>query len=562
MVLTLVLLWILTSVSQTPSPGQLPPRDTVRAVEKKGTAVLRGRVLAADTGLPLKRCIVTLQPSQGPPVMRRTDLDGRYEFTQLPVGTYRMTAEPGPSRPAYPSRAFGATGLLPNMGTPIDVAEGQVLERMDFRLPRGGVMTGRVVDDLGDPVANARVTAAQRIYGRATLVSRTAAQTDDLGRFRLFGLQPGDYVLTADGPWDNRPVPNDEPARPLTTYHPGVLSAADASVVTLRGGQELTDLDIQLARGRTYRVSGTVVDSQGRQGNRVSLSLWKRSPFGGWQDMRGTGLQPDGTFTFMDFTPGEYLLQARGLPNVQGGAAVGEYARVPVVLGDADITGLAVVTQPGVSVAGSVVVQDGAAADAIRNLQLSASAAQLELEMGTSTTTRVAADGSFTLSNLIGPVLIRPTGASGFSLKAVMLGGTEITDTPTELKPSDSGRLQIILTQRSSELAGRVTDEAHAPVRRGVVILLSEDRERWNVRAVTTKLVPIRPDGTFRVQGLVAGRYLAVAIDAPLFAMPSNTQVDPQVVAAFARLATQVTIAEGEQRTLDLVWLTLPDGVR
>jgi hypothetical protein len=559
-VLTLLLLWMLSSPAQMTPSVQLPPRDTIRPPEKKGTAILRGRVLTADTSLPLKRCVVTLQPTQGQPLMTRTDLEGRYEFTQLAAGTYRMTADPGTGRPVYPSRAYGATGLLPTMGTSIDVAEGQVLERMDFRLPRGGVLTGRLVDDLGDPVANAHVGAAQRIYGRATLVSRATAQTDDLGRFRLFGLQPGEYMLSAEARPDNR-LPGEE--RLLATYYPGVTSAAEGGVLTLRVGEELAGLDIQLVRGRSYRISGTVMDSQGRRGVRSTVSLWRPSPFGGWQDSRGTALQSDGTFIFTDFTPGEYLLQVRSHPSTLGTAFVaGEHARIPVVVGDADITGLTVVTQPDAAVAGSVVVQDGAITDAVRNLQITAAPAQLELNMGETSLARVAPDGSFTLSNLIGAVLIRPTGASGFSLKAVMLGGTDITDTPTELKASDSGRLQIVLTQRSSELAGRVTDDSHAPARRGVVILLSEDRERWNVRAVTTKLVPVRPDGTFRVQGLIAGRYLAVAIDAPLFAIPSNAQVDPQVVASFARLATQITIGENEQRTLDLVLLKLPDGVR
>ena len=82
------------------------------------------------------------------------------------------------------------------------------------------------------------------------------------------------------------------------------------------------------------------------------------------------------------------------------------------------------------------------------------------------------------------------------------------------------------------------------------------------MRAVPTKLVGVRPDGTYRVPGLVPGRYLAVAIDAPLFGLPANAQIDPQIVAGFARQASEVTIGENEQRTLDLPLLRLPESVR
>jgi hypothetical protein len=85
-------------------------------------------------------------------------------------------------------------------GKPIDLAEGQVVEKADIALPRGGVISGVLLDDVGDPAAGVRVTAMRQQYrdGKRGLVSiGRAVETNDVGQYRLYGLPSGGYFVGA-----------------------------------------------------------------------------------------------------------------------------------------------------------------------------------------------------------------------------------------------------------------------------------------------------------------------------------------------------------------------------
>ena len=89
-------------------------------------------------------------------------------------------------------------------GTPIDLGDGQTAEKVNFQLSRGGVISGRIVDDGGEPVSGTQVAAMryQFIGGTRRLVPGGSEggtdRTDDQGGFRLYGLPPGDYYVSAN----------------------------------------------------------------------------------------------------------------------------------------------------------------------------------------------------------------------------------------------------------------------------------------------------------------------------------------------------------------------------
>jgi len=85
------------------------------------------------------------------------------------------------------------------------VVAGQRILDLKIDAPRGGAIEGTVLDEAGVPIPTSQVTAWQRIYvgGVPQFVAATntpsRAITDDRGRYRLYGLPPGDYVVSGGG---------------------------------------------------------------------------------------------------------------------------------------------------------------------------------------------------------------------------------------------------------------------------------------------------------------------------------------------------------------------------
>ena len=155
---------------------QGPPRDNAQPA-KAGTATLRGHVVAADSGQPLRKAQVRVfAPDLRENRMTTTEGDGKYEFKELPAGRYTVMAQKG----SYVNLQYGQ--LRPfEPGKPLEVLGGQTLEKIDFALPKGGVMTGRILDEFGEPLADAQVAAQryQNIGGRRRLVPAGRVATTD-----------------------------------------------------------------------------------------------------------------------------------------------------------------------------------------------------------------------------------------------------------------------------------------------------------------------------------------------------------------------------------------------
>jgi hypothetical protein len=139
---------------------QRDPNGSPNAQAPKGTGVIRGRVTAADSGTPLRRAQVRLggtnvRISQ----VANTDGDGRYDFPNLPAGRYSLTV----TKSGYVTLEFGQQRPF-EPGKPLDLADGQQIDKVDFTLPRGSVIAGRITDEFGEPVPGVRVQAMRYQY--------------------------------------------------------------------------------------------------------------------------------------------------------------------------------------------------------------------------------------------------------------------------------------------------------------------------------------------------------------------------------------------------------------
>ncbi|HMB80959.1 MAG TPA: carboxypeptidase-like regulatory domain-containing protein, partial [Vicinamibacterales bacterium] len=159
--------------------------------------MIRGRIVDAATGRGLPRAEMRAGPNalQFPNRIVMSDGDGRYEITGLPAGTYVINA----FKANYVNTSWGAERVQ-GPGKRIPLAESQVLEKIDLAMSRSGAITGKIVDEFGDPVTDVFVTAMhyQYVQGSRRLTQNgRGGSTNDLGEFRIYGLTPGQYFVSA-----------------------------------------------------------------------------------------------------------------------------------------------------------------------------------------------------------------------------------------------------------------------------------------------------------------------------------------------------------------------------
>ena len=545
---------------------QVTPRDPARGKAATGTAAIRGQVVAADTGVPMRRATVMLmpvQPSQPTPSRNvATDADGRFEFKALPAGSYRLRAMPGPYRAQYLASVYGGRRSS-DPGRTIELAAGQQFEQANIALLRGGAIPGRVTDDFGDAVTRAMVFASRIMPGSATF-QRTGAsvQTDDHGRFRLYGLEAGEYVVAAEVRGFGGPPVEGETEGFATTYYPSALSEREGARIRVPASGDSGDVEIQLVRTRTFRITGTVMNSKGQAVENPQVMLMRPNPGSGGFSTGGNMSTQHGKFTIRDVVPGDYRLVVRpmqmGPPRQDQEAAKGprpEYATVPLSVAS-DIDDLVVMTQPGVSIAGRIVFAEGAPA-ALPSVRISTQPADRSPMYGPLPSATSGQDGTFTLSDLFGPVLVRggvmggsPGNPPVYTLKAIMLGGTDITDTPVEFKAEHSRHLEVVLTSRASTVEGTVTDDNGAPASDVMVVMIPEDKAAWRVTSPRMRMAPPLKEGHFSIPRVLAGRYHMVAV--PRESLYLSPDTSPDVFDQLVKEATAVTVGEDEKRSVDL----------
>lgn len=554
---------------QPPFPGGrlggLPPRDNLPPA--RGTAKITGRVVSAETGAPIRRAQIRIAaPDARANRDVTTDSDGRFELLTLPAGRYRLYV----SKAGYVSLEYGQARPFES-GKPLDIAEGQYLEKIDFSLPRGSAITGRVTDEFGDPITDVQVQAMRYQFtnGERQLVNAgRVATTDDLGQYRIFGLMPGDYVVRAS----LRTNPNatlsgqnaaEGPLGYPGTYYPGVSDAAQAQIVTVSLGQELGSVAFPLVPARLARISGTVMSSEGRPLAAAIVAL--RAIGGGGAGMRlniggGNQVRPDGTFRLTNVPPGDYVLDVQQRPqdlqNLQSlNLAQLEFASMPVSV-SGDIDGLTVVTTPGVTLTGRVVFEGQNAQKASpRGIQISTAGqsglpplmAMAGRAFGIG---RVTNDGTFELRGLAGSLLIRAGGLpAGWAVKNISLDGTDVTDAPFDFKPGTRFTgLVVTLTDRITDISGGVRDTRGQPVTDYVLVVFPEDARLWSAQSRYVMTTRPNQNGAFSLKGLPPARYLAAVVPS----LENGMQNDVTLLAQLRARAHSFTLAEGQMVTLSL----------
>jgi hypothetical protein len=157
--------------------------------------------------------------------------------------------------------------------------------------------------------------------------------TDDIGQYRLHGLSPGDYFVSASMMTGLMFGQSDDRMGYAQTFYPSTRVQAEAQRVSVTVGQETQQINISMARTRISTISGKVVSSSGKPVFRGILMLVTLGP-GGATTAVGAPLNPDGTFLFSNVAPGEYRVQVQHSPNADSTIMIAdtatEFGSVPV----------------------------------------------------------------------------------------------------------------------------------------------------------------------------------------------------------------------------------------
>ena len=382
--------------------------------------------------------------------------------------------------------------------------------------------------------------------------------TDDLGGFRLHGLSPGDYYVSAQSNTFTFLGTSEDRTGYGHTFYPGTLSQGEASRVTVSVGQEVQNLIIALVPSRMATVSGTLTTANGKPAP-MGMVMLRDTSAGASMTSMTPGMVRDGVWTISGVTPGQYELVAQGFSDLQRLEAVAvtgstagivrEFATQPLTVSGDDIKGIALVTTTGGSAKGRIRFDGGQppatppAGFSVQGFEVSNTNA-LTMAGGL-----VKPDWTFEVSGLSGRHLLRPIGQlTGWHLKSVTHEGNDITDTPIQAaEGAELSGIEIVMTQAVSEISGSVQD-SKGNTSDYVVVLFSPDSGRWGPQ---TRFVRMgRPDqtGKFLVRGLPAGSYLAVALE---YAEPGE-ETDPEFLERIKPLGTSIRIAEGEKKALTL----------
>jgi protocatechuate 3,4-dioxygenase beta subunit len=561
-----------------PRPGQSgsqqPARDT--SAQSKDTPPppagrITGRVLAADNGRPVKRARVFATAAELPGGRGMlTDDSGVFDLTELPAGRYSLSV----SKSGFVALSYGQRRPL-QAGTPLQLADGQQMKGIEFQLPRGSVVSGRVLDEDGDamPGVMVRVMRYQYLQGERRLTPAGNGQTDDKGMYRVWGLMPGEYYVNAiargGGPGGGQfggpggpggrggrgggaagtpNAPDQDQINYAPTYYPGVPSVAEAKPVNVGLSQEVLDISFNMQLVRVARISGIVSNPDGTPVTSGNINLMSDSGGGRGNQIGmnfGGRIQWDGAFTIGNVAPGRYVLRARG-----DDSEVPQFAAQPITVSGDDLSDVIVTLSAGATISGTVsFLPGGSPAPDYTQFRITAPSTD-QSDFGPQSNARVDKDGHFSISGVsAGAHLIRPSnGSRTWVLKSVTVGDRDVTDVPFQVRSGENlANVTVVFTDKQGEINGTLTTENGTPVPEFTVLAFPADSTLW--RPQSRQIATARPDqtGKYRIRGLPPGDYYLATVD------PSQQGewFEPAYLDEHRAGAVRLALSEGDVKTKD-----------
>lgn len=606
---SLLLMLSLLSVSaqaQTETPAvveESPTKTTTtNAVERatqqatSGKSVVRGRAVYDDTNRPVRRArVMLLEMSSrgGPERTGMTNGSGEFQIKDVPAGSYFVMVDAAgiitPLSLIDLEEAISEKLNIDEIKKHFDevVVDGTNDQTIKVRARRGGAISGKVTYADGDPAINVRVSVMRKKDGRMarfiTNLNQSAffgIQTDDRGMYRVAGLPPGEYFVSAaetvdhtdgrGGREDYMGMGMFGGSSLVVTYYQGTTKASSATALQVDPGQEHNEINISLVERGMHTLSGTVVarrDSRPLNSARITIKskddMTTTFPYMGGGP--GASTDEQGRFTLSEIPDGVYTVTVE--PPTESVEEITEALEEPpstapsptptperkltrkqqdVTINGSDVTDLTITVTEGASIFGTVTVEGG------RPLppQIFVTLEDASGDSVAESSQYVQSDGKFTIDGLPSGavyinVLMRDAGRH--YVKTMTAGGVDLMRDPLVITEGmNINNVRIVLSPDGATLSGRVLSAANTPVSGAQLVLIPTDQSRWRAHH-SFLFANSAGDGSYSISG-APGDYLIIF----LRAADQPRAVNEAWIRERAQSAPRVTLQPGERKNMDL----------
>jgi 5-hydroxyisourate hydrolase-like protein (transthyretin family) len=537
---------VMPAPNRTAAPPQRTPPEPLRPED---AVTIEGSVTNSVTGEPVKNAHVTLQgfSTNGITGMSAvlTDASGRFTAKNLRPGQYTLVA----NKQGFVSALAGQPSGRPP--APTSAAPGQRLTGLNLKLTPQSVITGRVVDLDGEPLVYAQVSAMKFDYtpdGRK-LSTQATAQTNDVGEYRLFALNPGKYYISATAQYRGAIdflLANAPTETYVQTYYPAVTDPGSALQLELTPGSVMQSIDIRMGKTNAYQVSGKVMNAPNPNGVMVNLTPTGRASMQPWT----TQMLRDGSFVMRNVSPGEYTLQVM----VRDGQST-HSGRQTVIVASANVENISLYLAPPFDVKGTARIEgaaQGRPPTDLRNMPILLRPATASGALQGSFA-RINPDGTFILTGIpANTYRIGAIGQQGLVIKSAKLGEQDMLETNVDIT-NGSAELQVVFSANPGQLSVNVTNTDGTPIQGAIAVMIPDSAQRRKLpdfyRAGQTNA-----EGKYNFPAPLFGRYKIYAFEK----IDTNAWLDDDIMRQYDGKGITADIQESSRQTLDLKALPPP----
>lgn len=534
------------SLQRGPGRSRAGGAQETQQVRPEDLASVEGQVTNASTGEPLNKATLTLRRadargdlSGGPrSYTATTATSGQFSFSGVAPGRYDLSA----TRNGFVDADYGSRDPQ-RSGQTLTVNPKQRLTGLLIAMTPHAVVTGRVLDQDGDPLLGARVEALRYRYfgGRKQLLSYGDALANDLGEYRIFGLPPGRYFVRAATRRPFGRAGSEQPEEQFApVYYPGSADPTMAALIEVGPGGQVRGVDLTLSKRRMVRVKGRVTNAAGAQ--RLMVFLRPR-PAAGSADMSPAMVDRDGNFEIRGVAPGSYYLIAR-----TGDRTANVGAKQVVEIGNTGADDMSISLQSPIALSGGVRI-DGQATASLTAVQVTLRARDAAGPLvADPKPAQVQANGSFTVM-AVSPDEYQVAVSNlpdGFYVKAILAGGRDISLTGLDLSSGAAIPLDVVLSAGAGVATG-VVQNGQDPAPGATVVLVPQERERRDLPQYYRTAVS-DDSGNFSFKNLYPGQYKAYAWKD----VETGAWFDPDFIRPVESKGESVTVRENSTETVQL----------